>query len=45
MLGNEELLAWFQRVRLPERGRSIIHQVRSSNPDLGLLFGCQSARI
>jgi hypothetical protein len=32
MLGNEELLAWFQRVRLPERGRSIIHQVRSSDP-------------
>jgi putative transposase len=32
MLGNEELLAWFQRVRLPERGRSIIHQVRSSAP-------------
>jgi transposase InsO family protein len=32
MLGNEELLAWFQRVRLPECGRSIIHQVRSSDP-------------
>jgi hypothetical protein len=30
MLGNEELSAWFQRVRLPECGRSIIHQVRSS---------------
>jgi len=32
MLGNEELLAWFQRVRLPECGRSIVHQVRSSDP-------------
>ena len=32
MLGNEELLAWFQRVRLPEGSRSIVHQVRSSDP-------------
>ena len=32
MLGNEELLAWFQRVRLPEPGRSVIRQVRSSDP-------------
>jgi len=32
MLGNEELVAWFQHVRLPECGRSIIHQVRSSDP-------------
>lgn len=32
MLGNEDLLAWFQRVQLPEYGRSIIRQVRSSDP-------------
>jgi putative transposase len=32
VLGNEELLAWFQQVRLPECGRSIIHQIRSSDP-------------
>ena len=32
MLGNEELLAWFARVGLPECGRSTIHQVRSSDP-------------
>ncbi len=32
MLKNEELLAWFQRVRLPESGRSIVHQIRSSDP-------------
>ena len=32
MLGNEELLAWFQQVRLPDCGRSIVHQVRSSDP-------------
>jgi putative transposase len=32
MLGNEELLAWFQSVRLPECGRSIVHQIRSSDP-------------
>jgi putative transposase len=32
MLGNEELLAWFQSVRLPECGRSIVQQVRSSDP-------------
>ena len=32
MLGNEDLLAWFQSVRLPECGRSIVHQIRSSDP-------------
>ncbi len=32
MLGNEELLAWFQRVRLPDNGRSVVHQIRSSDP-------------
>ena len=32
MLGAEELLAWFQRVRLPECGRSIVRQIRSSEP-------------
>lgn len=32
MLGNEDLLAWFQRVQLPESGRSVVHQVRSSDP-------------
>ena len=32
MLGSEELLGWFQRVRLPECGRSIVRQIRSSDP-------------
>jgi transposase InsO family protein len=32
MLGNEELLAWFQSVRLPDNGRSIVRQIRSSDP-------------
>ena len=32
MLGSEELLAWFQRVRLPECGRPIVRQIRSSDP-------------
>jgi putative transposase len=32
MLGDEELLAWLQRVRLSECGRSIVRQVRSSDP-------------
>lgn len=32
MLGDEELLAWFQHVRLPECGRSIVRQIRSSDP-------------
>lgn len=32
MLGNEQLLAWFQRVRLPECGRSIVRQIRSADP-------------
>ena len=30
--GNEELFAWFQSVRLPESGREVVHQIRSSDP-------------
>ena len=32
MLENEDLLAWFQRLRLPEGARAIINQIRSSEP-------------
>ena len=32
MLSNEELFAWFQSVRLPESGREVVHQIRSSDP-------------
>ena len=32
MLENEDLLAWFQRHRLPECARAIINQIRSSEP-------------
>ena len=32
MLCNEELLAWFRHVRLPESGRSIVRQIRSVYP-------------
>jgi hypothetical protein len=32
MLENEDFLAWFQRLRLPECARAIIHQIRSSEP-------------
>ena len=32
MLENEDLLAWFQRLRLPECARAIINQIRSSEP-------------
>jgi putative transposase len=33
MLKSEDLLAWFQRLRLPECARAIINQIRSSGPD------------
>ena len=32
MLENEDFLAWFQRLRLPECARPIINQIRSSEP-------------
>jgi len=32
VLGNEDLLAWFEQLRLPESSRSLICQIRSSDP-------------